>query len=460
MARGRPRLDPIVKQHNNREARRRYEEKRRAAIANLNIYERAKHRRRVAEDSENYRFRKKQADQDEMLAEQLATKQARRTDAKALRKKHKPAPPAANLARRPTPSPTPEPPFVALPRRPLEQCPHCLDCCCIGCACMCPDSIEWFTHDGGHFYPTCKLSNLSLLLSRISSPMAILLCTPIYAPDRGHEDPWKFAGPFYAVVHSDWKGAVTSPESLEKMCRAYPGASVWKAQLWLVFLRMWTLDCTEYHAHPEGEVAQDPPPPSEVLEKALQHTLRPSPPPTPRPPPPYSPPATSRPAPSTPKKAPTPSSSSSSSKLNREELDELAYMRPHAGPISPRRLNQQFARALGAQAVVEATPPVSSTPTPRPASSASPRPPTSPSRRPRSSQPARTIAHPVSALARASTPPSARMMYAVSGHNRLFGDRGRAMKVLKGSPDADLAFSQDEEEVFDFLVEETARMKM
>ncbi|KAJ6611326.1 hypothetical protein B0H10DRAFT_1953189 [Mycena sp. CBHHK59/15] len=134
MARGRPRLDPIVKQHNNRETRRRYEEKRRAAIANLNIYERAKHRRRVAEDSENYRFRKKQADQDEMLAEQLATKQARRTDAKALHKKHKPVPPAANLARRPTPSPTPEPPFVAPPRRPLERCPHCLDCCCIGCA--------------------------------------------------------------------------------------------------------------------------------------------------------------------------------------------------------------------------------------------------------------------------------------------------------------------------------------
>ncbi|KAJ6611327.1 hypothetical protein B0H10DRAFT_1953190 [Mycena sp. CBHHK59/15] len=92
--------------------------------------------------------------------------------------------------------------------------------------------------------------------------MAILLCAPIYAPDPGHEDPWKFAGPFYAVVHSDWKGAVTSPESLEEMCRAYPGASVWKAQPWLAFLRMWTLDCTEYHVHPEGEVAQDPPPPS------------------------------------------------------------------------------------------------------------------------------------------------------------------------------------------------------
>ncbi|KAJ6611727.1 hypothetical protein B0H10DRAFT_1952848 [Mycena sp. CBHHK59/15] len=123
MARGRPQLDPIVKQHNNRETRRRYEEKRRAAIVNLNIYECAKHRRRVAEDSENYRFRKKQADQDEMLAERLATKQARRTDAKALRKKHKPVPPAANLARRPTPSPTPEPPFVAPPRRLLERCP-------------------------------------------------------------------------------------------------------------------------------------------------------------------------------------------------------------------------------------------------------------------------------------------------------------------------------------------------
>ncbi|KAJ6553770.1 hypothetical protein DFH09DRAFT_1085523 [Mycena vulgaris] len=67
------------------------------------------------------------SEHDKMLAEQAATKQARRTDAEALRKKHK-------LARRPPPSP--EPPFVAPPRHPLERCSHCLGYNCIGCACM------------------------------------------------------------------------------------------------------------------------------------------------------------------------------------------------------------------------------------------------------------------------------------------------------------------------------------
>jgi rubredoxin len=38
----------------------------------------------------------------------------------------------------------------------------------------------------------------------------VLLCIPIYKPDRGHEDKDTHTGGFFAVVHDDWKGVVTS----------------------------------------------------------------------------------------------------------------------------------------------------------------------------------------------------------------------------------------------------------
>ncbi|KAJ7300357.1 hypothetical protein DFH08DRAFT_725406, partial [Mycena albidolilacea] len=41
-----------------------------------------------------------------------------------------------------------------LPNRP-QRCPHCYMEECIGCACMCPNSNEWFEHPDGHFFPTC-----------------------------------------------------------------------------------------------------------------------------------------------------------------------------------------------------------------------------------------------------------------------------------------------------------------
>jgi hypothetical protein len=38
----------------------------------------------------------------------------------------------------------------------------------------------------------------------------VLLCTPIYKPDLGHEDKDTHTGGFFAVIHNDWKGVVTS----------------------------------------------------------------------------------------------------------------------------------------------------------------------------------------------------------------------------------------------------------
>jgi rubredoxin len=38
----------------------------------------------------------------------------------------------------------------------------------------------------------------------------VLLCTPVYAPDPGHEDQDTHTGGYFAVVHDEWKGVVTS----------------------------------------------------------------------------------------------------------------------------------------------------------------------------------------------------------------------------------------------------------
>jgi hypothetical protein len=37
-----------------------------------------------------------------------------------------------------------------------------------------------------------------------------LLCIPIYSADAGHEDREAHTGGFFAVIHDNWKGAVTS----------------------------------------------------------------------------------------------------------------------------------------------------------------------------------------------------------------------------------------------------------
>ncbi|KAJ6610567.1 hypothetical protein B0H10DRAFT_2224841 [Mycena sp. CBHHK59/15] len=353
--------------------------------------------------------------------------------------------------------------------------------------------------------------------------MPILLCAPIYAPDPGHENCWNFGGPFYAVIHREWKGAVTSLESLEKILERYPGAKVWQAEPWSMFQSLWNIDCTEYHYHPEKEVTKSLPPPSTALAEALQPSL--PPPLRSLPPPPYS----SLPAgrdntsrltfkgisTSTTPAAKTPQN------LSREEFDELANMRPRVGPISPQRLNQQFAHVLGAQAVVQAA--ALSKPSPLPS-----RPLSTPSRAqlsaatnqspaavegarlfkttrpPHRAQPSAVTnqssaavegahlfktAHLPSTPTRAAaaqssaanerapqpcTPGQGRgsekeggpldgpgvLMYAVRGHNHLFGDQHRAMVAFKRTPDADLVFSRDEDEVLDFLAEETACMKM
>jgi hypothetical protein len=92
-----------------------------------------------------------------------------------------------------------------------------------------------------------------------------LLCIPIYKPDRGHEDKDTHTGGFIAVVHPDWKGAVTSEcvflfwlglffnnfgrASLARELNRYPGARTFSAFTWSRFHDLWILDCSEHHDH-------------------------------------------------------------------------------------------------------------------------------------------------------------------------------------------------------------------
>ncbi|KAJ7832650.1 hypothetical protein B0H14DRAFT_3463263 [Mycena olivaceomarginata] len=76
-----------------------------------------------------------------------------------------------------------------------------------------------------------------------------LLCIPIYSPDAGHKDREAHTGGFFAVIHGNWKGVVTSQASLTRTLNRYPGARTFGAFTWSIFLVLWTLDCSEYHEH-------------------------------------------------------------------------------------------------------------------------------------------------------------------------------------------------------------------
>ncbi|KAJ7793025.1 hypothetical protein B0H14DRAFT_2623295 [Mycena olivaceomarginata] len=123
---------------------------------------------------------------------------------------------------------------------------------CPGCSCICPESTQLKEH-GGHFEGPYA-GNLQFL-SRIflanvdgdeekglrvticdDAPpyeTGVLLCTPIYAPDPGHEDQDTHTGGYFVVVHDEWKGVVTSQESLACALKRYPGARTFTAYTWL-----------------------------------------------------------------------------------------------------------------------------------------------------------------------------------------------------------------------------------
>ncbi|KAJ7113064.1 hypothetical protein C8R44DRAFT_741402 [Mycena epipterygia] len=125
-------------------------------------------------------------------------------------------------------------------------------------------------------------------------------------------------------------------------------------------------------------------------------------------------------------------------KLSKDDLAFLAGFRPGPGQISPQRANQLFTRVLGLRG---AAPPWLQHPIEH------------------GNEPPALI-HEDGRSAAASRADmeglgeGAPVLYAVSGRSRVFQDRDRAVAVLKRTPGAELMFSRDEGEVWDFLGED------
>ncbi|KAJ7747906.1 hypothetical protein DFH07DRAFT_962326 [Mycena maculata] len=145
-------------------------------------------------------------------------------------------------------------------------------------------------------------------------------------------------------------------------------------------------------------------------------------------------------------------------KLSKEELTYLASSRPPPVPISPERMRQQFARILGGcgapPSILRSKSPESSMLSPEEAriaqttfyqDAAHQR----PCQVPRPEVPINN-SHGEGVESHWGDAP---VMYAVSGKNRVFQDRGRAMAAFKGTPGADLVFTRNEDELFRFLAE-------
>ncbi|KAJ7343078.1 hypothetical protein DFH08DRAFT_963084 [Mycena albidolilacea] len=196
----------------------------------------------------------------------------------------------------------------------------------------------------------------------------------------------------------------------------------------------------------------------------------------------------------TPVLSPPPSPSKSRAKLTKDELALLASFRPGPGPISPQRLKQQFERALGPQAVatpssqhaaqegnhsvknlrislamVEATMRAGGRVLAKQKPSVDlEQPQTPPSMLRTKREEHRPSSHEAAQSARALDHPESRhvgesfnsTIYAVSGQNRIFKDRDCVVDVFKNTPSADLLFTRDERELFNFLAEDVSDMRI
>ncbi|KAJ7763243.1 hypothetical protein B0H14DRAFT_3510699 [Mycena olivaceomarginata] len=283
-------------------------------------------------------------------------------------------------------------------------CPKCECEGCPGCMCMCPVSTEWIEHADGeaHFFPTC-----------IDAPpyeTGVLLCTPVYAPDPGHEDQDTHTGGYFAVVHDDWKGVVTSQVAGARS-EALPRRS-----------HLHRVHVVEHNAFLVAENAR-----IETEDKA---------------------------------------------RIKRqEELAYLATTKPPLVPLSPQCARLQFERVLGLGAGAGA-PPFHNVPDlpivalPPPAIPVLPGRPKDLAAMDGNSHLKHTRHRDVAATATLppgysdfELGPNAPRLFAVSGHSRVFRNRDRAVAVLQQTPGAELFWSCNPQEVWQFIAETHVGLK-
>ncbi|KAF8124622.1 hypothetical protein K438DRAFT_2002606 [Mycena galopus ATCC 62051] len=76
------------------------------------------------------------------------------------------------------------------------RCQYCFQEGCPGCACMCEESTVWMQHEGGHFFPTCKKCGeedcpgcaYNFLWTSAFTMAKVFFCLPLYKPEPGHEN--------------------------------------------------------------------------------------------------------------------------------------------------------------------------------------------------------------------------------------------------------------------------------
>ncbi|KAJ7834146.1 hypothetical protein B0H14DRAFT_3462267 [Mycena olivaceomarginata] len=284
----------------------------------------------------------------------------------------------------------------------------------------------------------------------------VLLCTPVYAPDPGHEDQDTHTGGVLCGCARRVERSGDFP-SLARALKRYPGARTFTAFTWSRFHDLWTLDCTEYHNH------------------------EPQTPATPK-----------QQTPATPKKPMTPKKSGltpaqrrrneehnaflvaenarieTEEKARIERQEELAYLaatKPPLVPLSPQRARLQFERVLGLGAGAGA-PPFHNVPDlpivapPPPAIPVLPGRPEDLAAMDGNSHLKRTRHRDVAATATLppgysdfELGPDAPRLFAVSGHSRVFRNRDRAVAVLQQTPGAELFWSCNPQEVWQFIAE-------
>ncbi|KAF7373334.1 hypothetical protein MSAN_00543000 [Mycena sanguinolenta] len=500
MPRGRPRLPPEVKQEHVLRSRKKYEEKnveKRREDARLRMQrKRAKieddlrlkyaYRHKAAQASARYRRRKEEREWVEYKAAHAENRHAHKVEADSedLRRRKHPSQaeelitstpvPAKKKARIFHPSPTSrkEPQHQplsrpaltrnlgprALPRKHAESPRRLSDIAqdddehhdmssnsesesvkahlspppvfeqrvicnegCPGCACMCEESTIWIQHEGGHFFPTCKKCGED------DCP----------GPDPGHEDrdvhdksPREL---YYAIVSKYWSGVVSSSETIARELKRDPNARTFVGPTWQAAMDWWRDDCLYHHNHHEDSALESSPEsspcssiseifPCSSISAALVHGQA------------------SR------------SVSSDSHRVASQTREIVTPDTPRS--VSPLKIMARHTpsptKAIGKRGI-------SPTPAPRMASI---------SQFPDAMRSRRKEVHTTEYVASkfeswieaGKSEEKPRLLYGVSGHNRIFQDWDQAMAALKSIPSAELMFSHDEADVWNFVRAEADRM--
>ncbi|KAJ6557123.1 hypothetical protein B0H10DRAFT_2240920 [Mycena sp. CBHHK59/15] len=280
----------------------------------------------------------------------------------------------------------------------------------------------------------------------------IMLCTPIYTPDLGHEDRHTHNA-FFFIVAKNWKGICR--QTLLRMLKKYPDVWTFHSQTWSRFLDLWNLDCQEYHNH-EGQLPSTPNSSMPSSPSTLTDSTTTLHPPSP----------VKHPLPSLTKTSllerqrqcntqhdeflaaeDTCIMREASMKLSKDDLAFLAGFRLGLGPISPQHVNQLFAHVLG---LPSAAPPGLQHPIQN--SSAVPH----------GNEPPAVIHN--NANGQPTTPGPWSTTLHLAAHEEVLGEASpvldRVVPVLKGTPGTELMFSHDEGEVWDFLAKEVKGCKV